>query len=64
MTSSSSSNGIGFLGLLAVLFIGLKLTGHIAWPWWLVLSPLLPTAVLLVLVLVAGAVTVVKRAKE
>lgn len=34
------SSGIGFLGLLAVLFIGLKLTGHIAWSWWLVLLPL------------------------
>lgn len=33
-TSSSSSSGIGFFGLLQVLFVGLKLTGHIAWPWW------------------------------
>lgn len=38
--SSSSSGGIGFTGLLTVLFIGLKLTGHITWPWWWVLSPL------------------------
>lgn len=27
-------------GLLAVLFVGLKLVGAIDWPWWLVLSPL------------------------
>jgi hypothetical protein len=34
--SSSSSSGIGFSGLLTVLFIGLELTGHITWPWfWL-----------------------------
>jgi uncharacterized protein (DUF983 family) len=40
--------GIGFGGLLAILFIGLKLTGHIDWSWWWVLSPLwLPPAVLL-----------------
>lgn len=39
--SSSSSSGIGFLGLLTILFIGLKLTGHIDWSWWWVLSPLL-----------------------
>jgi hypothetical protein len=32
--------GIGFAGLLTVLFIGLKLTGAIAWSWWWVLSPL------------------------
>lgn len=39
MSSSSSSSGIGFTGLLTILFIGLKLTGVIAWSWWWVLSP-------------------------
>lgn len=39
-SSSSSSSGIGFFGLLAVLFIGLKLTGYIDWSWWWVLAPL------------------------
>jgi len=39
-TSSSSSGGIGFLGLLTVLFVGLKLTNYIDWSWWWVLSPL------------------------
>ena len=34
------SGGISFCGLLAVLFIGLKLTGHIDWSWLWVLSPL------------------------
>jgi len=29
-----------FIPLLTLLFIGLKLTGHIAWSWWWVLSPL------------------------
>lgn len=38
--SSSSSSGIGFVGLLAIVFITLKLTGFIAWSWWWVLSPL------------------------
>ena len=38
--SSSSSSGISFPGLLTVLFIGLKLTGNITWPWVWVLSPL------------------------
>lgn len=31
---------IGFLGLLALIFITLKLCGVIAWSWWLVLLPL------------------------
>lgn len=28
-----------FTELLLILFIGLKLTGYINWPWWWVLSP-------------------------
>jgi hypothetical protein len=39
-SSSSSSGGIGFVGLLTIVFITLKLTGHITWPWIWVLSPL------------------------
>lgn len=35
-----SVGGIGFFGLLAILFIGLKLTGYIDWSWWWVLSPI------------------------
>lgn len=35
--SSSKSN---FIGLLTILFIGLKLTNHIDWSWWWVVSPL------------------------
>lgn len=31
---------MSLLTLLAVLFIGLKLAGIIAWSWWLVLAPL------------------------
>lgn len=31
---------IGFPGLLALVFIVLKLTGVIAWSWWWVLSPI------------------------
>jgi len=35
-----ASGGIGFGGFLLILFIGLKLTGYIAWSSWWVLSPL------------------------
>ena len=44
--NSSSSSGIGFPGLLTVLFIGLKLTGNITWSWVWVLSPLWISALL------------------
>ena len=39
-SSSSSSGGVGFFSLLAILFIGLKLSGHITWSWVWVLSPI------------------------
>lgn len=38
--SSSSSSGIGFTGMLTILFIGLKLAKVINWSWWWVLSPI------------------------
>lgn len=38
--SSSSSGGIGFAGVLAVVFIVLKLLDVITWSWWWVLSPI------------------------
>jgi hypothetical protein len=40
MSNNKNSEGIGFTGLLTVLFIGLKLTNNINWSWWWVLSPL------------------------
>ena len=41
---------MSFLGLLGILFIGLKLTNIIAWSWWLVLLPIWgPLAIALLL---------------
>lgn len=51
-TSSSSSSGIGFVGLLTVAFIVLKLTGYIDWSWWWVLSPMWISAILGVAIVV------------
>lgn len=34
------SGGIGFVGLLTIVFIALKLMGYITWSWWWVLSPI------------------------
>ena len=48
MASSSSSGGIGFAGLLTIVFIVLKLIGKIDWSWWWVLSPLWITALLVI----------------
>jgi hypothetical protein len=51
MTSqtSSSSSGIGFFGLLGIVFITLKLLGYVAWSWWWVTAPLWGPALLVVL---------------
>lgn len=38
--TSTSGGGIGFTGLLAIVFITLKLTHVIDWPWLWVLAPL------------------------
>lgn len=40
-----------FIGLLTILFIGLKLTHYIDWSWWWVLSPLWISALLVILIL-------------
>ncbi len=50
--SSSVSGGIGFFGLLTIVFIVLKLTLVIDWYWWWVLAPLWgPLLVLLAVLL-------------
>lgn len=49
--SSSSSGGIGFVGLLTIVFTTLKLTGFIDWSWWWVLSPIWITLSILLTVL-------------
>jgi len=38
--SNSSSDGIGFCGMLFIAFLVLKLCGVITWSWLWILSPL------------------------
>lgn len=48
---------ITFPSLLFLLFLGLKLTGYIAWSWWWVTAPLwIPVLVLAVFMSVPLAV--------
>jgi uncharacterized protein (DUF983 family) len=47
---------IGFLGLLGLLFIGLRLTNQIDWSWWLVLLPVYgPFVVFVSIITISGA---------
>lgn len=54
---------IGFLGLLAILFIALKLTGVIAWSWWAVLLPIYGPLLLLVAIPLGVGITAWSCAK-
>ena len=38
--SEKSSSGIGFVGLLQIVFIVLKLAHVIDWSWWIVFTPI------------------------
>lgn len=47
------TGGIGFLDLLAIVFIVLKLLGKITWSWWWVLAPIwIPVAIVIGILLV------------
>lgn len=66
--NNSSSAGIGFLGLLLIAFIVLKLTKTIAWSWWWVLAPIwVPGAIAIivfVVFIVREVVLILKRRAE
>lgn len=49
----SAGGGIGILGFTFLIFLTLKLTGHIMWSWWYVTMPLwgLPAVFLAILAL-------------
>lgn len=50
---STKTGGIGFFGVLGIVFITLKLCGIIDWAWWIVLSPIwAPILIWFVLVLI------------
>lgn len=50
--------GGGFLNLLTLTFIVLKLTHYIDWSWWWVLAPLwIPIALVIVLLVLLGIVS-------
>ncbi len=47
MSDSANNCGTSLPGMLLVLFVGLRLTGHIEWCWLWVLSPAWITALVL-----------------
>ena len=57
-TKVSYSGGIGFTGLLTIVFIILKLVGTIDWSWWWVLCPLWITFMLCMLFFIAMIIVI------
>lgn len=50
-TGSGNDSGSLVVGMLGVLFVGLKLTGFIDWSWWWVTAPFWGGLVVAVVVL-------------
>lgn len=60
----SSSGGIGFCGLLTIVFITLKLCKVIDWSWWWVLSPAwIPAGIALLTLIAMGIFYLANRKK-
>ena len=54
--------GIGFSGILFIVFLILKLTGYIDWSWWWVTAPLwIPLAIAMIFLVFILAVSVFRE---
>ena len=53
--NGNTSGGIGFCGLLTIVFITIKLCKVISWSWWWVLSPAwIPIAICIAVLIIIG----------
>lgn len=62
--AESKSGGIGFFGLLTIVFIILKLTHYINWSWIWVLSPLWLPVAFVIFIVILGAFYTKKKVKK
>lgn len=56
MRNSERDSGVGIFTVLLIVFIVLKLTGNISWPWPIVLIPLWIQLAALAIVLIIIAI--------
>lgn len=62
MQKETSNKGISFMGLLTVLFIGLKLSNIIDWGWGWVLAPIwVGPSILLIMLIIALIIAKIKK---
>ena len=58
---NNSSQGVGFCGLLQIVFLVLKLCGVINWSWWIVMLPtIIPLGLVAMILALAFIIAVVK----
>lgn len=57
--SKGATGGIGFVGLLTIVFITLKLLGKITWSWVWVLSPIWISIIISVAVIIIALIAAV-----
>ena len=66
--SKGTSGGIGFVGLLTIVFITLKLLGKITWGWAWVLSPIWISIIIcvaiIIIVFIADVISSHRRQKR
>ncbi len=63
--TQTSSRGIGFSGLLTIVFIVLKLCHVIDWSWWWVLCPIWGVlAIALVCFILAALFEIIRQLKS
>lgn len=62
--NTHSSGGIGFTGLLTIVFIVLKLLGVIKWSWVWVLSPIWISLILVLILVFITIIAIVGKVGE
>lgn len=60
MNNNSNTGGIGFVGLLQLIFITLKLLGKISWKWIWVLSPMWISFIIVVILFLILLVQIIR----
>ena len=58
---NESKSGIGFFGLLTIVFIVLKLCKVIDWSWWWILFPTLFSTIVFIIALIVLVIYSVKK---
>lgn len=55
MSNTVVRSNFPIFGIMGLIFITLKLTGHITWSWWWVLAPFwLPIVIVLIIAIIMG----------